>query len=161
MAKLRRILDLLLPPVFIWGYGKLVNKNAQNDEKVFVKDEKQHEKIFVGKYDNFDELRAQLNNETNYYWSGAIEQELNAQKQRIIEWSSEYPPSGNFRTNFLSTALALYPEEKIRVLFLKRFLCVDALFNHQYVYRFKKYDKMITLAVRGKNRHKMFDVGEF
>lgn len=105
MPKLIRILELLTPPIFIWGYGKLVKKNAQHAEKTFV-----------GKYDNFDELRAQLKNETNYYWPEAIEQEFNAQKKRIIEWNSEYPPSGNFRTNFLSTALALFPEEQIKVL---------------------------------------------
>lgn len=116
MPKLRRILDLLLPPIFIWGCGKLVNKNVQPAEKIIVKDEQQPEKFFDGKYDNFDELRAQLKNETNYYWPGAIEEEFNAQKQRIIEWGSECPPSGNFRTNFLPSALAMFPEEKIRVL---------------------------------------------
>jgi putative methyltransferase (TIGR04325 family) len=105
VAKLIKILELFVPPILILGYRKLIKKNAQPDEK-----------FFIGKYDNFDELRAHLANETNYYWTGAIEQEFYAQQQRIIEWKSECPPSGNFRTNFLPTALALFPEESIRVL---------------------------------------------
>jgi putative methyltransferase (TIGR04325 family) len=116
-----------VPPIFIWGYDKLVNKNVQPAEKDFAENVQPAEKdfaenarragkVFIGKYENFDDLRAQLKSETNYYWPGAIEQEFNAQERRIIEWSSLRPPSGNFRTNFLSAALTLFSEEKIRVL---------------------------------------------
>jgi putative methyltransferase (TIGR04325 family) len=105
MPKLIRVLELLTPPIFMWGYRKLFKKNVQGTEKTFV-----------GKYENFDELRAHLKSEANYYWPDAIEQELNTQKKLIIEWNSEYPPSGNFRRNFLPTLLTLFPEEEVRVL---------------------------------------------
>lgn len=105
MPKLIRFFELLTPPIFMWGCRKLFEKNVQGTEKTFV-----------GKYESFDELRAQFKSETNYYWPDAIEQELNAQKKLMIEWNSEYPPSGNFRRNFLPTLLTLFSEEEVRVL---------------------------------------------
>jgi putative methyltransferase (TIGR04325 family) len=105
MPKIIRIIELLIPPIFMWGYCKLFKKNVRRAEKTFV-----------GKYENFDEMHAHLKSETNYYWPEAIEQEFNTQKRLITAWNSEYPPSGTFRTNFLPTVLALFPLGSVRVL---------------------------------------------
>src|SRR4029077_11597162 len=98
MAGLKNILKVLMPPIVIWVYRRLVNNKAQHVGRVFT-----------GRFRSFDELRTNLKSGNNYYWPEAIEQELAAQTQRVSEWKSECPPSGSFRTNFLPTALSLFP----------------------------------------------------
>jgi putative methyltransferase (TIGR04325 family) len=72
--------------------------------------------VFVGKFSTFEELRTNLRTNINYYWPGATEQECDAQQKRMSAWRSEFPPPSNFRTNFLPSALSLYPGSELRVL---------------------------------------------
>ena len=72
--------------------------------------------FFEGIYQSFDDLRAKTGVSPHYYWPGFLERDFEDQKIRMAAWRSATPFNGNFRTNFLSTVLALYPKEKIRVL---------------------------------------------
>jgi putative methyltransferase (TIGR04325 family) len=105
MTRLKEFLKPLIPPIVFWALGRVVKENGRVSGETFI-----------GKFDNVDDLKSQLNRDTHYYWPGALEQEFNEQKQRIIEWGSGFPPSGTFRTNFLPAVLTLFPGEEITVL---------------------------------------------
>lgn len=103
--KLNRAVVLLIPPVFFWAYRKLIGKKP-----------KVASAFFEGVYQSFDDLTAQSGVSPRYYWPGFFERDLEDQKLRMATWISAPPFQGNYRTNFLSSVLALSPGEKVRVL---------------------------------------------
>lgn len=105
MNNYKKILMFLVPPILLWGCRKLFGIKA-GISNIF----------FEGIYPDFDELKNQLDKTPQYYWPGAIQQEVEAQLNRMAAWASACPPQGNYRTNFLSALLTLYPEGRIHVL---------------------------------------------
>lgn len=127
LHKLKAAVLLLTPPFFFWVYRKLIGKTS-GSEKVF----------FEGVYQSFNDLLSDTKGSPSYYWPGIFERDFEAQKIRMAAGS---PFIGNYRTNFLSTVLALFAGEKVRV------LDVGGGLNNVYEYLKYSLDKKVQVTV--------------